>query len=56
VVTAVNLPEAVNDIAAPSPPEDEGTLMDLLLSMPDVGEDADFERPVDGGRPVAELD
>lgn len=49
-------PEAVNDITAPSPPEKEGTLMDLLLSMPDVGEDADFERPVDYGRPVVEFD
>ena len=49
-------PEAVNDITAPSPPEKEGTLMDLLLSMPDVGEDNDFERPVDYGRPVVEFD
>ena len=30
--------------------------MDLLLSMPDVGEDADFERPVGYGRPVIEFD
>ncbi|MDC0679268.1 hypothetical protein [Sorangium atrum] len=58
-------PEAANDLAAPAPPEDlaapplpekEGTLMDLLLSMPDVGEDADFERPLDYGRPVIEFD
>ncbi|WP_437957720.1 hypothetical protein WME76_41495 [Sorangium sp. So ce119] len=49
-------PEAVNDIAAPSLPEKEGTLMDLLLSMPDVGEDSDFERPVDYGRPDVEFD
>lgn len=35
---------------------EEGTLMDLLLSMPDVGEDADFERPVDYGRPIVEFD
>jgi plasmid stability protein len=28
-------------------------LKDLLLSMPDVGEDADFERPRDTGREVA---
>ena|SRR5690349_21922472 len=58
-------PEAVNDLAAPPlpedvsaplPPEKEGTLMDLLLSMPNVGEDADFERPLDYGRPVIEFD
>ncbi|KYF57237.1 MULTISPECIES: hypothetical protein [unclassified Sorangium] len=49
-------PEAVNDIAAPSVPEKEGTLMDLLLSMPDVGDDADFERPLDYGRPDVEFD
>ncbi|WP_437876367.1 hypothetical protein [Sorangium sp. So ce513] len=49
-------PEAVNDIVAPSAPEKEETLMDLLLSMPDVGEDADFERPLDYGRPTVELD
>ena len=49
-------PEAVNDVTAPSPLENEGTLMDILLSMPDVGEDADFERPVDYGRPVVEFD
>ncbi|WP_438017007.1 hypothetical protein WMF18_40465 [Sorangium sp. So ce315] len=49
-------PEAVNDIAAPPVPEKEGTLMDLLLSMPDVGDDADFERPLDYGRPTIEFD
>ncbi|AUX48552.1 uncharacterized protein SOCE26_100900 [Sorangium cellulosum] len=49
-------PEAVNYIAAPSQPEREETLKDLLLSMPDVGEDADFERPVDYGRPTVEFD
>lgn len=26
------------------------TLKDLLLHMPDIGEDADFERPLDLGR------
>lgn len=36
--------------------EKEGALMDLLLRMPNVGEDADFERPVDYGRPVVEFD
>ncbi|WP_437927022.1 hypothetical protein WMF37_49670 [Sorangium sp. So ce291] len=56
-------PEAVNELAAATLPEaaailpeKEGTLMDLLLSMPNVGEDADFERPVDYGRPVVEFD
>lgn len=29
------------------------SLKDLLLDMPDVGEDQDFERPEDRGRPVA---
>jgi len=28
------------------------SLKELLLSMPDVGEDRDFERPEDRGRPV----
>jgi len=28
------------------------TLKELLLGMPDVGEDGDFERPEDRGRPV----
>lgn len=28
------------------------TLKDLLLEIPDVGEDADFERSSDRGRPV----
>ncbi len=54
-------PEAVNEITTPSSPatsspEKKGTLMDILLSMPDVGEDADFERPPDDGRPIVELD
>ncbi|WP_437675529.1 hypothetical protein [Sorangium sp. So ce131] len=49
-------PEAVNDIAAPSQPEIGETLKDLLLRMPDVGEDSDFERPVDYGRPTVEFD
>ncbi len=43
------------EMGAQQPPT-EGTLMDLLLSMPDVGEDADFERPVDYGRPDVEWD
>ncbi len=28
------------------------TLKQLLLEMPDVGDDGDFERPEDRGRPV----
>jgi antitoxin FitA len=28
------------------------SLKELLLEMPDVGEDRDFERPEDRGRPV----
>jgi len=28
------------------------SLKELLLSMPDVGEDRDFERPEDRGRPI----
>lgn len=28
----------------------------FLRSMPDVGDDADFERPLDDGRPVPEWD
>lgn len=54
-------PEAMNEITTPpaplaSTPGREGTLMDLLMSMPNVGEDADFERPVDYGRRTVELD
>lgn len=40
--------------AAPALPEGQ-TLMDVLLSMPDVGEDADFERPVSYGRADVDL-
>ena len=29
---------------------------EFLLSMPNVGDDADFERPLDYGRPVIEWD
>lgn len=28
------------------------TLKDLLLAIPDVGDDADFDRPDDRGRPI----
>jgi hypothetical protein len=41
--------EAMGQITAPQQPED-GTLYDLLMKGPDVGDDADFERPVDYGR------
>jgi len=34
------------------PKEPAQSLKELLLSMPDVGEDRDFERPEDHGRPV----
>lgn len=30
----------------------EKSLKELLLEMPDVGEDSDFERPRDYGRPI----
>ncbi|XXY55102.1 hypothetical protein WME91_28630 [Sorangium sp. So ce269] len=51
-LAAATLPEAAATLpeAAATLPEKEGTLMDLLLSMTNVGEDADFERPVDYGR------
>jgi antitoxin FitA len=28
------------------------SLKEMLLAMPDAGEDRDFERPIDRGRPV----
>ena len=34
------------------PPGPPVTLKELLLQIPDVGEDRDFERPDDRGRPV----
>jgi antitoxin FitA len=34
------------------PPAPAKSLKELLLEMPDIGEDRDFERPVDRGRPV----
>ncbi|MEO7328735.1 MAG: hypothetical protein ABI193_09170 [Minicystis sp.] len=42
--------EAANEIKARAPNEDivEGeTMMDVLLQMPDVGDDSIFERPVE---------
>ena len=47
-------PEAVSEITAPPPPADEPMLYDLLLLGPDVGEDADFERPRHPGRELPE--
>jgi antitoxin FitA len=35
-----------------SQPESPISLKELLLEMPEVGEDRDFERPHDAGRPV----
>jgi plasmid stability protein len=35
-----------------SPKEPVQSLKELLLTMPDVGDDRDFERPEDRGRPV----
>jgi antitoxin FitA len=32
--------------------EPRQSLKEMLLAMPDAGEDRDFERPVDRGRPV----
>ena len=43
-------PEAVSELIAASAPEKQGTLYDLLMEGPNVGDDADFERPVDYGR------
>jgi plasmid stability protein len=34
------------------PSEDRASFKDILSQMPDVGEDADFERVDDYGRPV----
>ncbi|MFT3767754.1 MAG: hypothetical protein QM820_20050 [Minicystis sp.] len=51
-------PEAVPAITEPTRSQGpaEGTLMDLLLSMPDVGDDADFERPVEYPRELPAWD
>jgi uncharacterized protein (DUF433 family) len=47
-------PGPATEVSARALPEGQ-TLMDVLLSMPDVGEDADFERPVSYGRPDVDL-
>lgn len=36
-------------LSQPAPPV---SLKELLVEMPDVGDDGDFERPSDRGRPV----
>lgn len=48
--------EAMNQITRPQRPEDQGTLFDLLMQGPNVGDDADFERPMDYGRELPEWD
>lgn len=47
-------PEAVSEITAPSAPDKGGPLYDLLMQGPNVGDDADFERPVEYGRELPE--
>ena len=42
--------EILRQALAPGRPRQ--TLKELLLRMPNVGEDRDFERPADRGRPV----
>jgi uncharacterized protein (DUF433 family) len=57
-----SMPDAFGDADFDVEEEAEGealpegqTLMDVLLSMPNVGEDADFERPASYGRPDVDL-
>jgi hypothetical protein len=40
-------PEAANDVTAPPSPTKAGELMEVLLGMPEVGKDTDFERRVE---------
>jgi plasmid stability protein len=42
--------QILREALRPAPPA--RSLKDLLLAMPDVGEDRDFERPEDRGRTV----
>ena len=49
-------PEAVREITAPHAPAAEGTLYELLMQGPNVGDDSLFERPVDYGRELPEWD
>lgn len=46
----VTLEDAQRIATSPPELEKEGTLYDLLMQGPNVGDDADFERPVDHGR------
>lgn len=46
--------EAIAEITASSPAAQEGTLYELLMTGPNVGDDADFERPLDHGRELPE--
>ena len=43
-------PEKAQAIARPAGLPDGRDLREILLAMPDAGEDEDFERPVDHGR------
>lgn len=55
-------PEGAREVTAPQAATPGGTsekaagFKEFLRSMPDVGDDADFERPLDYGRPVSEWD
>lgn len=49
-------PESVSAITTPSAPEKEGTLYELLMQGPNVGDDAYFERPMDHGRELPDWD
>jgi plasmid stability protein len=42
--------EILRDVLAPKPPR--RSLKELLLAMPDVGDDSIFDRPLDYGRDV----
>ncbi|XXT19143.1 hypothetical protein WME94_53845 [Sorangium sp. So ce429] len=50
-ITAERAAEIAGDAVEKTP-----DFKEFLRSMPDVGEDADFERPLDYGRPVVEWD
>lgn len=45
-------PEAVSEIMAPAAPHDDGTLYELLMRGPNVGDDADFERSISSPGPA----
>ena len=45
-----------NTVAGGGHPKKAAGLKEYLLSMPNVGDDADFERPLDYGRPDVEWD